>query len=228
MKINQIRSAALAILIAALMVFSALSMSGCSGAAPEQKKATVTKEVSDPGNPETRLPFTEPAVTDETNAVSFWKNIPDQFVFSSGAGGWATEIKIADDGSFTGRYHDSELGEAGDGYPKGTVYICEFSGRFTEPEQVSETIYTTFLKEIKQEKEKGEEWVENGTKYIAADPYGFDDADLFYIYLPGTPANQIAEAFFPWAMLDPTSLTALPDDMYGIYNLNGAMGFINY
>lgn len=53
------------------------------------------------------------------------------FNFASGAGGWWTEFTMNGDGSFKGNYHDSEIGSTGRGYPKGTVYVCKFSGRFT-------------------------------------------------------------------------------------------------
>lgn len=56
--------------------------------------------------------------------------LPLTFVFSSGAGGWFTELELQPDGSFTGSYHDSEMGEFAEDYPNGTVYVCEFSGRF--------------------------------------------------------------------------------------------------
>lgn len=49
------------------------------------------------------------------------------FHFSSGAGGWLTEIVISEDGSFTGHFHDSDMGDA---YPEGTRYECSFTGVF--------------------------------------------------------------------------------------------------
>ena len=48
--------------------------------------------------------------------------LPSEFVFSSGAGAWATILNIESDGTFTGEYHDSDID---------TVWICEFSGKFT-------------------------------------------------------------------------------------------------
>ena len=37
------------------------------------------------------------------------------FYFSSGAGAWGTEMDISADGSFTGNFHDSEMGDTGEG-----------------------------------------------------------------------------------------------------------------
>ena len=55
---------------------------------------------------------------------------PKNFLFCSGAGGWSTGLKLNADGTFSGEYHDSNMGETGDGYPNGTMYECTFSGKF--------------------------------------------------------------------------------------------------
>ena len=60
------------------------------------------------------------------------------FFFSSGAGGWATELFIAEDGSFEGHFHDGDLGVTGPGYSHGTMYYCDFTGHFGEPEYVDD------------------------------------------------------------------------------------------
>ena len=41
----------------------------------------------------------------------------ETFYFSSGAGGWATELKVYADGTFEGHYYDSDMGDRGNGYP---------------------------------------------------------------------------------------------------------------
>ena len=42
------------------------------------------------------------------------------FEFSSGVGAWSTELTMLEDGTFWGNFHDSEMGETGEGYPNGT------------------------------------------------------------------------------------------------------------
>ena len=51
---------------------------------------------------------------------------PVELVFSSGAGAWGTVLELAPDGAFTGSFHDTNMGETGEGYPNGTVYLCSF------------------------------------------------------------------------------------------------------
>ena len=67
------------------------------------------------------------------------------FYFCSGAGGWDTHIVIEEDGSFTGDYHDTNMGETGDGYPHGTTYKCIFSGKFTVTEQKDDRTFVMKL-----------------------------------------------------------------------------------
>ena len=62
-----------------------------------------------------------------------------EWSFSSGVGGWSTDLRILEDGSFSGEYHDSEMGETGDGYPDGTVYCCSFTGRMSTVGQADGT-----------------------------------------------------------------------------------------
>ena len=60
-----------------------------------------------------------------------FKNL--NFSFLSGAGGWSTELIIAEDGNFKGVYHDSDMGAGSEEYPNGTQYYCAFQGKFTQP-----------------------------------------------------------------------------------------------
>ena len=39
------------------------------------------------------------------------------FYFLSGAGAWSTELVVSPDGSFTGYYHDTDMGDSGADYP---------------------------------------------------------------------------------------------------------------
>ena len=61
--------------------------------------------------------------------VDLFAQIKDRvFTFSSGVGGWSTELNVGENGAFTGNFHDSEMGETGEGYPNGSMYGCLFHG----------------------------------------------------------------------------------------------------
>ena len=77
------------------------------------------------------------------------------FYFASGAGGWATELEIEEDGTFSGEYFDSDMGDRGTDYPNGTRYECEFEGSFQAPEKIDEYSYRLKLENLSYEKKPG-------------------------------------------------------------------------
>lgn len=166
--------------------------------------------------------------TFELNAgdLSVFEQLPSEFVFSSGAGGWGTYLYINADGTFTGEYHDSDMGDTGSGYSNGTVYICNFSGKFTVPKKLNEYVYSMNIESLDVEKVSGTVYYENDIRYIVSDPYGLDNADEFYIYLPGATIEDIPEGFLSWAYLNNDLRDTLPSGFYGIYNIGGEKGFV--
>ncbi|MCD8026975.1 MAG: hypothetical protein LUF33_08680 [Clostridiales bacterium] len=157
--------------------------------------------------------------------LALFSKLPETFVFSSGVGGWATTIALNDDGTFSGEYHDSDLGSSGDGY-SGTVYICNFTGKFSEPKMVNEYIYSMNLEYLNIEEEVGTEYIKDNIRYINSDPSGFDSADEFLVYLPGCPLDETADEFKLWSFINTDIRTTIPSDVYGIYNVQGKCGFM--
>lgn len=133
----------------------------------------------------------------ESNNLQF-TDIPAEYVFTSGAGAWGTDITISDDGSFVGSFHDSNMGETGADHPNGTVYYCDFSGKFSEPVQVNQYVYKLELMNLTTDDVEGSSYVEDGVKYISGTPYGFDGPSEYYLYLPGIPANMMPEYCYSW------------------------------
>ena len=153
--------------------------------------------------------------------------LADQFSFASGAGGWSTELMINDDGSFTGDYHDSDMGDMGDDYPNGTIYVCKFSGRFGDVKKVNDTTYSMHLQEISLENEVGDEWIEDDVRYVASEPYGLDNADEIMVYLEGTPTADLPEEFLSWIAMPQAWGENIPDVLpcQGLYNVAAQEGF---
>lgn len=135
---------------------------------------------------------------DEDNAFSFavFKNL--EFYFSSGAGGWATQMVIEADGSFSGEYFDGEMGMTGENYPNGMMYRCDFSGQLTQPVKVNDYTYSMQIREMHYEKEVGTEEIKDGVLYCYTDAYGLEDAKDILIYLPGAPVAKLPEEFRSW------------------------------
>ena len=156
---------------------------------------------------------------------------PIEFLFASGASSSGTELVLNQDGSFAGRHFDHE-NATGAGFPKGTCYLCDFSGWFENIRQITPYIYSMTLAELDTEKEEGEEWIEDDVLYIAARPYGLEDGEEFLLYTPGVPLEEIPEEFLSWWMgrgsyqEDEGSRQTLP--CYGLFNIATGEGFFQY
>ncbi|MCM1261340.1 MAG: hypothetical protein NC313_01365 [Butyrivibrio sp.] len=153
------------------------------------------------------------------------------FYFSSGAGGWWTELNINADGSFEGVYSDLDMGDRSDSYPNGTLYLCEFSGMFGDVEKVGEYTYKIRLMSIEYAKTPEEEEIIDETRYIYSTAYGLDGSEEFYIYLPGIKMDELPESYREWVgigyySLEFDSWEELP--YYGLYNINTGDGFSSY
>lgn len=159
-------------------------------------------------------------------ADNIFKSMPSDFIFTSGAGAWQTQLTVGDDGAFSGQYIDSDMGDTGEKYPNGTTYICDFDGKFSVIEKMDECTYLIKLDELNTARNPGEEYYENNIRYICSEPYGFENADEFIIFLPGKAMSDIPEEFKIWlnSFMDASSTGTLP--YYGIYNVNGQAGFV--
>lgn len=167
-------------------------------------------------------------VMEKSDANNLFSEMPGNFVFSSGVGGWSTDIEISEDGSFVGQYHDSDMGATGEGYPNGTLYICSFSGKFSNPEPTDkENIYSLKLLElnIDDEDKLGTEEIVDEMLYVYTDPYGLDDADEFFVYLPGVSMAELPEECRSWTYLDESIFREVPVGYYILYNIGGQEAF---
>ena len=149
-----------------------------------------------------------------------------EFYFSSGAGAWYTAMDIHADGTFDGHYQDADMGDTGDGYPNGTLYYCDFSGKFTEPEKVNETTYVFQIESIKYPYGIGEEInTEEQMHYIYTEAYGLDGAKDLYLYLPESRVADLPEDYVNWVHWDIKGDTL---GFYGLYNEAMGEGFSSY
>lgn len=153
---------------------------------------------------------------------------PLDLLFSSGAGAWGTRLTLHADGSFSGLYHDSDMGDGGPGYPNGTAYTCSFAGSFLTSEPLDEFSYRLYLSPPTLSRPAGEEWVENGIRYFSTGPHGLEDSLVFVLYTPGTPVEGLDEEFLSWwpgrfADDPPKAL-----DCYALWNVETGAGFFAY
>ncbi len=140
----------------------------------------------------------EDITTSETTNFSTDENFME-FTFSSGAGAWSTSLTLNSDLSFTGLFHDSDMGDSDDSYPNGTVYISEFSGRFINAVNVNEYTYDLTLDYITTKNTVGETEIKDGVLYVYEDPYGMTGGVDFLLYTPSTPISELSDELLSWS-----------------------------
>lgn len=133
---------------------------------------------------------------------ALYKALADwQFEFCSGVGAWGTDVTFREDGTFEGTFHDSNLGESGEGYDA-TIYVSQFSGRLTNPVQTGETTWTASLEGLTYSEPEGKEEIaaegNEKVRYVSSKAYGLDPGDKVEIYLPGTPTETLPEEYMSW------------------------------
>lgn len=151
--------------------------------------------------------------------------LPLTLLFASGAGGWGSELTLMPDGSFSGEYHDSEMGITGEGYPHGTLYYCQFGGQFKDIHQVDTHTWALTLDTLVTARHPGEETIEDLIRHVSAEPYGIEAGTEFLLYLPDTPAAGLNEEFLSWwhyRYEQPETLSC-----YGLYNVEMGYGFFS-
>lgn len=157
---------------------------------------------------------------------------PMEFVFSSGSGAWRTILTLNEDGSFEGRFSDANMGETGKDHPKGTVYLCSFTGRFSLSEKLDIHSYPLTLEEVTIDPTDSEEWIEDGILYVAAGPYGlyndYMDGGIsrnFMLYTPTAPVFGLDEELLSWW---PGRFENSPPETlncYALWNVDAGIGF---
>lgn len=155
--------------------------------------------------------------------------LPEEFIFSSGAGAWGTSLTINADLTFFGEYSDSEMGEFADEYEYGTCYVCSFSGKFTDPVDVGDGTQTMKVESIAYAEEPGLEKIEDGIRYVSEEPYGIGDGTNFVIYPAGYEVSKVPEAAMEWisglfGWWEDEMPETLPADV--LYNTDGEYPFV--
>lgn len=118
---------------------------------------------------------------------------PVEFLFASGAGSWGTTLTLAPDGTFTGKYSDTET----DVTPP-TWYVSTFHGEFTDIRQTGPRTWSLTLDDLKTDRPAGEVWTEEGNQYISAEAVGVADGTEFILYAPGTSAYDLPSDCRDW------------------------------
>lgn len=164
----------------------------------------------------------------ETEASVFEELTGLEWSFCSGVGGWSTELWIQTDGSFSGVFHDSEMGETGDAYPDGTLYGCLFSGRMTMVERVDEYAWKIRIDALALDEGQVPEAIDDGIRYVTTEPYGVSEGDEMLLYRPGTPVDIFSEDMLFWTHVMEQENPPAALDIWFLCSEKNESGFVGY
>lgn len=191
-----------------------------------------TPSLEEPGVPESGDTAVPEPEEKPSEGDAFLESLAGDYTFCSGAGAWSTDLTLLSDGSFTGMYHDSDMGDSDpEKYPGGTVYICQFSGRFIRPEKLDETTWSLKLDYLELDhRADGTEEFADEVRYIYSEPYGLEGTETLTVYLPDTPADTLSEDVL-WAARGPYDWQETAAGTLGLtilYNEAEDHGFVQY
>lgn len=170
-------------------------------ASTEAEAETESEEPATASTTEAETTTEEAEEIPEDIGFSYGKLQHTTFIFSSGAGAWETDLSVDADGNFSGMFHDSEMGDTGEGYPSGSIYFSEFSGRFGQLEKVDDYTYATTIESIEYVNEPGTEEIKDEMRYMYSEAYGLENAGRILFYLPGRPLDSFSEVERSWMNL---------------------------
>lgn len=114
-------------------------------------------------------------------------------LYTPGAGSGVSTLTMGENGFFTGRYVDTRTTETGEEYPKGTIYLCNYSGRFTEVTKENDYTYALETSAISTSALPGRVVYQDGYRYISTDAHGFEQAGTFDLFLSGSYTSDMPE-----------------------------------
>ena len=170
-------------------------------ASTEAEAETESEEPATASTTEAETTTEEAEEIPEDIGFSYGKLQHTTFIFSSGAGAWETDLSVDADGNFSGMFHDSEMGDTGEGYPSGSIYFSEFFGRFGQLEKVDDYTYATTIESIEYVNEPGTEEIKDEMRYKYSEAYGLENAGRILFYLPGRPLDSFSEGERSWMNL---------------------------
>ena len=190
----------------------------------ETAAETVTNTTEETAAETTAVTVTESAAP--VRDITFEDISRSTFEFSSGAGAWMTNMNIERDGSFSGEYHDSDMGDQSESYKNGTVYLSRFTGQFTDLEKVDDYTYHFKIDKIRYRYEPGTEEYMDDFRFIYSTAYGLDKGENFYIHCPGKAMSELSEDVYNWIFMAAQNKQTL--EFYVIENREQGQAFYSY
>lgn len=127
----------------------------------------------------------------EAARAADFSDLAGKYTWASGAGAWACELTVNPDGTFAAKYHDTDMGVTGPGYPKGSVSIANFSGKLNRASDRELQMNQIVLDNPAGTSEIIDEMKHD---YTSNDSLGLSEGSNLTIYPAGTPLSSLPEA----------------------------------
>ncbi|MBT1171207.1 serine/threonine protein kinase [Bifidobacterium sp. SO4] len=125
------------------------------------------KVISEAKTTESKMESSDSQSVAKAEATTDFATFAGKYILSGGAGGRSTMLTLAKDGTFTGKYSASAMGETGDDYPNGTVDTATFTGRFKTITKNKNGTYTLECdaSSLKLKGAPGQSEIQNGLRH---------------------------------------------------------------
>jgi len=142
------------------------------------------------------------------------------FHYTQTMGGGTTTLTMGQAGGFSGQYIRHKPGETGTNYSKGTIYLCNFTGRFANAVDNGDNTYTLELIDLNPSTEPGNTVYRDGYRYIATEPYGLEGTSTVEVYMSGSKTENMPECMINALLVAKKWGVTVPNRVIGaaIYN----------
>ena len=132
---------------------------------------------------------------------AIFNDIAGSYGFASGSGGWTTTLQVNRDGTFSGYYSDTDLGDVSDEHPNGIRTESTFQGVFSKAKANDDGTYTLQCDadKLNFEGNIGDSRIEDGTLVTISEPYGIAPCTTFTVYPQGYDSSRIDEDVLSWS-----------------------------
>ncbi len=167
---------------------------------------------------------------DGTPAPEIFSEMPSTFWLSGDVGFWHSQLTVHSDGSFTGYYQDTDIGDTGEGY-SGTVYYSEYTGSFQNPMKLNDYTYSFEVGPIDYKGTDGDvtmsdEYSADGVnpiRNVFIESATFSEGETVYLYTPGASLSELPEGFKHWVHPSDGEKTL---SVFGLYVTKSEYGFL--
>lgn len=107
-------------------------------------------------------------------------------------------MTLNSDGTFSGDFHDSDMGATGSGYPNGMRSESIFTGKFSNLRKIDENTFVATVASLNVSDTIGRQYVEDGVLITVTEVYGMKQGQTAVFARQGRTVSDIGEEAKIW------------------------------